>query len=493
MSEPLPLLLVVDDEPDILEIVSRFGRRAGFEAITCGTGREAIDTLKRRKPDVALVDLRMPGEGGLDVLRGIRDAAPGCQPILMTGFASVDTAVEAVKLGAMDYLSKPLDFERLGALLQTVREDLERRRSLLSIERELAHRLEFCGMIGRSPVMQELFAMIRRLAPHARTALITGETGTGKELVARALHKLGPRRETRFVTVNCSAVVESLFESELFGHMRGAFTGATDNKPGLFEAADGGTLFLDEVGELPLGVQAKLLRVLEYGEVHRVGSLAPKKVDVRVIAATNRDLHAQIAAGRFRSDLYYRLNMIEVKLPTLHSRREDIPYLTAAFVESCASRLQKPIRGITAAAERLLVSAPWEGNVRELRNVIERACILSESEFITERDFEGCMPTPLGIGSHGRRNTEHEDGGTGAAHVGPMTAEQTPDSTLLSTVERDHVIHVLEHARGNKKVAAQALGISRRALYRLLERLDMGETITRRGEQDAEAEPVANA
>src|SRR5207344_2384629 len=224
--------------------------------------------------------------GGLDVLRAIREIDPRCQAVLMTGYASVETAVEAIKLGASDYLSKPLDFARLEQLLAGVRDDLERRRSLLSIEGDVARRLEFCGMIGRGPIMQELFGMIRRLAPHVRTALVTGETGTGKELVARGLHLMGPRRDRRFVTVNCSAVVETLFESELFGHVRGAFTGAVDHKAGMFETASGGTIFLDEIGELPLNVQAKLLRVLEESEVYRVGSVEPRRVDVNVLAAT---------------------------------------------------------------------------------------------------------------------------------------------------------------------------------------------------------------
>src|SRR4029453_17494454 len=221
-----------------------------------------------------------------------------------------------------------------------------------------------------------------------------GETGTGKELVARALHKTGPRRERRFVTVNCSAVVETLFESELFGHVRGAFTGATDHKQGLFELADNGTLFLDEIGELPLAVQAKLLRVLELGEVHRVGSLDPRKVNVHVLAATNRDLRAEVAAGRFRSDLFYRLNIVEVKLPPLRDRREDIPYLTAAFVRDTAERLQKPLAGLTPGAERLLAGAAWDGNVREPRNGIERACLLADGDFITERELAISMPPP---------------------------------------------------------------------------------------------------
>ncbi|MCA1650002.1 MAG: sigma-54 dependent transcriptional regulator [Acidobacteria bacterium] len=313
--------------------------------------------------------------------------------------------------------------------------------------------------------MQELFGMIRRLAPHVRTALLTGETGTGKELVARALHKTGPRRDRRFVAVNCSAVVEALFESELFGHMRGAFTGATDTKPGLFEMADGGTLFLDEIGELPLHVQAKLLRVLELGEVHRVGSVDSRRVDVRAIAATNRDLRAAVAAGRFRSDLYYRLNIVEIRLAPLRERREDIPYLTAAFVRDAAERLQKPVLGLTPGAERLLASAPWEGNVRELRNVIERACILADSACITERELAISMP-PMMAERAAR----------------PSSADAVPpDGQLLVTVERDHIQRALVRAGGNKKAAAKMLGLSRRALYRRLERLDLAETITRRG------------
>src|SRR5687768_15061035 len=392
MTGQQPVLIVIDDEPGILDVVGRFAARAGFQVIPCSGGREGIEKIQSTHADLVMVDLRMPDVGGLEVLRAIRDSNPNCQAVLMTGYASVDTAVEAVKLGAMDYLSKPLDFVRLQQMFENVRDEIERRRSVMSMERDLARRLEFCGMIGRGPLMQDLFALIRRLAPHVRTALVTGETGTGKELVARALHKTGPRRDRRFVTVNCSAVVESLFESELFGHVRGAFTGATDNKPGLFEAADGGTLFLDEIGELPPTVQAKLLRVLELGEVHRVGSLDPKRVNVHVVAATNRDLRVEVAAGRFRSDLYYRLNIVEIRLPPLRDRREDISYLTAAFVRDTSERLQKPLVGLTPGAERLLGVARWDGNVRELRNVLERACILADGDFITEKELAVSMP-----------------------------------------------------------------------------------------------------
>jgi DNA-binding NtrC family response regulator len=469
MTGQQPVLVVVDDEESILEVVSRFARRAGFDVVACPGGRQAIAHLQTSRADLVMVDLRMPEVGGLDVLRAIREISPHCQAVLMTGFASVDTAVEAIKLGATDYLSKPLDFARLEDLLANVREDIERRRSVLSIEGDLARRLEFCGMIGRGALMQELFGMIRRLAPHVRTALVTGETGTGKELVARALHRIGPRRDRRFVTVNCSAVVETLFESELFGHVRGAFTGATENKPGLFELADGGTLFLDEIGELPLTVQAKLLRVLELGEIHRVGSLEPRRVNVNVIAATNRDLRAEVAAGRFRSDLYYRLNIVELKLPNLRDRREDIPYLTAAFVRDTSERLQKPLLGLTSGAERLLAAGAWEGNVRELRNVIERACILADGEFITEREV--MLSTPSAAPIAVTRTP---------AHLAPYAAAAAPESDLLVNVEREHIQRALVRSNGNKKAAAKMLGLSRRALYRRLERLDLSATITRR-------------
>jgi DNA-binding NtrC family response regulator len=470
MTAQQPMLIVVDDEQGILDVVSRFARRAGFDVMACSGGREAIALLQTRHADVAMVDLRMPDIGGLDVIRAIREIDPRCQAVLMTGYATVDTAVEAIKLGAMDYLSKPLDFTRLEQLLGAVRDETDRRRSILALDTDVAKRLEFCGMIGRGPLMQELFGMIRRLAPHVRTALITGETGSGKELVARALHQIGPRRDRRFITINCSAVVETLFESELFGHMRGAFTGATDNKPGLFELADGGTLLLDEIGELPASVQAKLLRVLELGEVHRVGSLEARRVNVHVVAATNRDLRAEVAAGRFRSDLYYRLNIVEVKVPALRDRREDIPYLTAAFIRETSERLQKPVLGLTPGAERLLSAGDWDGNVRELRNVIERACILSDGDFITERELAVSMPAPVA-----RPAAVQGDGDRTASAI-------TPDKDLLATVERDHIQRALVRAGGNKKAAAKMLGLSRRALYRRLERLNLGGTITRRRE-----------
>jgi two-component system, NtrC family, response regulator HydG len=454
MTTNRPVLLVVDDEPHVLAVVSRFAEAEGFTVVPCRGGSEALEKIREQRADLVLVDLRMPDVGGLDVISRVRDIDPHCHIILMSGHATIETAVEAVKRGAIDCLPKPLDFDRLRRAFESAREEAERRRSLLMVETDVARQLEFCGMIGRGPAMQELFALIRRLAPHVRTALISGETGTGKELVARALHQVGPRRTRRFVALNCSAVVESLFESELFGHTRGAFTGANETKAGLFEAADGGTLFLDEVGELTPNVQGKLLRVIETGEMQRVGALDTRRVDVRIIAATNRDLAGEVASGRFRRDLYYRLNVIEIALPPLRERREDIPYLTAAFVREFSQKFGREIAGLTAAAERLLVSAGWPGNVRELRNVLERACMLADSEFITERELSG---------------------GFWSSSPGSLGVAAAPPVDL----DRERLLSALEQAGGNKAVAARALGLSRRALYRRLVQFGLGELITR--------------
>jgi two-component system response regulator HydG len=461
-----PRLLVVDDDPGILPIVERFARQLGFDVRYHSSGREALDKLAEVRPDVAMVDLQMPELGGIDVLKAVRAADPDCQVILMTGNASVDTAIEAVKAGALDYLSKPFDFDRLEELLVGVRDGISQRETLLNADADVASRFEFQHMIGRSPVMQEIFSIIRRMAPHARTILITGETGTGKELVARALHSSGPRRTKRFHTLNCSAVVETLFESELFGHARGAFTGAVEAKTGLFEHAHQGTLFLDEAGELPLVLQPKLLRAVEYGEVQRVGSLDTRRVDVRVIAATNRDLRADVEAGKFRSDLFYRLSIIEIHLPALRQRREDIPYLTAAFVREIAARLDRPITGVSPPAERLLQQADWPGNIRELRNVIERACILAENRILTERDLQSAMAVPA---SSQARLAPAVKAASRAQPDEPVG--ETPD--LLTTAQKEQIERVLREVGGNKAAAAKRLGVSRRSLYRWLDRLNL--------------------
>jgi DNA-binding NtrC family response regulator len=343
------------------------------------------------------------------------------------------------------YFSKPLDLPRVRQLMAALRRQFQDRNSVLDSDATLAERLEVCGMIGRTPAMRELFDVIHRLAPHARTVLVTGETGTGKELVAGALHQLGPRKSKKLVTVNCSAVVETLFESELFGHVRGAFTGANADKAGVFEAANGGTVFLDEVGELPAGAQAKLLRTLENGELSRAGSLATRQVDARLLAAPPRRLLDEIAAGRFRSDLYYRLNVVEIAVPSLRERSEDVPYLTAAFVKRFAREFSKPITGLTTGAEERLIEWPWPGNVRELRNVIERACLLCEGHLLTEGDLaRSLVERPSAV------QADEEPAGP------PPTAEAVKDA--------------LDKTGGNKSLSAQRLGISRRALYRLIDK-----------------------
>ena len=456
-----PTLLVIDDEPGMLTLIERFARGLSFNVVCHNGAGGVLGRIEEIHPDVVVVDLQMPEINGLEVLRAIREVDPDCAVVLMTAHASVDSAIEAVKLGALDYLTKPIDFERLRDLLTTVLQNIERRETLLQMDADAAQRFEFHGMIGRSAVMQDLFDSIRRLAPHVRTVLITGETGTGKELVARAFQQAGPRKNNRLLTVNCSAVVDTLFESELFGHQRGAFTGAVDTKVGVFEHADGGTLFLDEVGELPLSVQPKLLRAVEYGEVQRVGSLETRQVDVRVIAATNRDLRGESAAGRFRSDLYFRLSVLEIHLPALRDRREDIPMLTAAFVREVTARMHRPLTGMTAAAERALQESHWPGNIRELKNTIERACLLTESKILGEREIRQAMR----IGSPGAGSALHRAADDGTPII----------SDSLSSAQRVQIDRVLRQAGGNKTEAARLLGISRRSLYRWLDRLDLAE------------------
>jgi DNA-binding NtrC family response regulator len=446
MAAAKPLLLIVDDERPVRMLLEALARREGFDAIECATGKQGIDVLRRRHVDLMFLDLHMPEINGLDVLQSTRDISAATHIVLITGAGTIESAVEAVKLGAEDYLQKPLDVPRITDIIRTVRLQFEQRASILDSDIALAARLEFCGMIGRSAVITQLFDLIRRLAPHARSVLVTGETGCGKELVARALHRLGPRKDKPFITVNCSAIVETLFESELFGHVRGAFTGATESKPGLFEAAGGGTLFLDEVGELPLTVQSKLLRVLETGEVQRVGAVQGTKLDVRIIAATNRNLEAGIRAGSFRSDLYYRLNVVEIAVPPLRERREDISYLTAAFVRQYSTAFDKQISGLTPPAEAMLTQARWPGNVRQLRNVIERVCLLSEGAMLGETDIEQALGSRVA-----------------AVADDPEAAETPPPS-------KDAVTAALKNAAGNKASAARLLNISRRALYRLIEK-----------------------
>lgn len=476
-----PALLVIHPPSASRDVWSDAASRAGFGMHVCDTGREGLAAFRQRTPDLAVVSLDVDDLDGLQVVTRMREDAPDLPLVLTTTRASVETAVAAIRLGVHDYLREPLDADKIRRILAD-QFDRVLRRQVRLFPAERSNGVAFHGMIGRSVPMQRLFRLLRTVAPHARTALVSGETGTGKELVARALHQLGPRAQRRFVVINCSAVVETLFESELFGHVRGAFTGATESKPGLFELADGGTLFLDEVGELPPGVQAKLLRTIEFGEVHRVGSLEPRKVDVTVIAATNRDLQVECEAGRFRRDLFYRLNVVDVQVPPLRDRRDDIVYLANAFMRTTAARLAKPLTGFTSGGERLLVEADWPGNVRELRNVVERSCLTAEGRLIGELEVKASLPQPRTAAPVSFPTMAARPAPVGAPTAAPRPAPRpTDDLEPLSDVEREHIMRALQRASGNKKQAATLLGVSRRALYRKLERLDLGTTIARRG------------
>jgi DNA-binding NtrC family response regulator len=445
-----PTLLLVDDDPGVLTLLSQVGGRAGFDVTPFAEPLGALDAVRRVPPDVALVDLRLPRMGGLTVLTEIKRSAPACEVMLMSGYATVETAVEAVRLGARDCLVKPFDVPSLQSKLDGLRALVAARQVQMADQVAVREEATFEGMIGRSASMQALFDLIRRVAPHFTTALVTGETGTGKELVARALHRLSRRRDRPFLTVNCSAIVETLFESELFGHTRGAFTGALEARAGLFERAHGGVLFLDEIGELPPNMQAKLLRVLETGEVAKIGSRDTRRVDVHVVAATNRTLDREVREGRFRADLFYRLNAVDLPVPPLRERLEDVPLLARAFIERSARDFGRRVRGLTPAGAALLLGWHWPGNVRELRNVLERACMLAGSDAIDAGDLR----------------------------LGPQAVAAVVDPAprqvrRISDLEREEIERALTETSGNKKEAARRLGLSRRALYRRLDRFGL--------------------
>ena len=442
-------LLVIDDNPGSLELLSNALAQPGLEILTASNPEEGLDLFCDRHPQIVLTDLIMPHMTGMEVLERIMEIDPGTDVILMTAHYSTESAVEAVKKGATDYLNKPISIgplrERIGKLVEEAR---KRQRSL-QLEDELRTHSEFEGIVGRSPQMWEMFSRIRRVAPHFRALLVTGETGTGKDMVASAIHKLSPVASGRFVVLNCSAVVETLFESELFGHVKGSFTGATSDKPGLFEHAHGGTLFLDEIGDMPLATQAKLLRVLQNQEVQRVGALSARKVDVHVIAATNHNLRAAISEKRFREDLYYRLSMVEVQTPRLAERKEDLPLLQRHFVVRFAAQYRKEIRGLTHRAQIRLSQHSWPGNVRELENVLGHAAMMTMSDTIDVQDLPAYLQTSAG-------HTEQAD-----------VLIPASDGTLEGQ-ERLLIMRALETAGGNQSQAARILRISRdRFRYKL--------------------------
>ncbi len=451
-----PTVLVVDDDRSNLESVERIFAKEGYRVRTASDGAAALEIIRNDPPSVVVTDLAMPGLDGVALLKAIKTVAPQVEVVLMTAYGTVEGAVAAMKEGAYDFITKPL---KRHSVLRSVRKALEKQ-ALVHENQLLRARLAGLsapgGMIGQSPVFRATLELVRQAAASHATVLISGETGTGKELVARALHELSPRAEGPFVPVNCAAIPESLLEAELFGFERGAFTGAVARKEGRFERANRGTLVLDEVGEIPPAVQVKLLRVIQEGEIERLGGTGPIRVDVRVLAATNRDLKREVAEGRFREDLYYRLNVVTIVLPALRERPEDIPLLADHFLRQFCQKNGKQLVGFTREAMAALEGYRWPGNVRELENAVERAVVLGRGPTVGLEDLPGVKDGPTGGAA---------DGGAGRTLTVPL-------GTPLEEIERRVIRETLRQTRGDKTLAAQLLGIATRTIYRKIDRED---------------------
>jgi DNA-binding NtrC family response regulator len=447
-ARPRTSILVVDDDADMREWVKEDLEREGFTVETAAGGRAGVERVKAGGIDLVVSDVKMPDLDGLDLLREVREVEPSPFVIIVTGFGSIDTAIRAVKLGANDYITKPFKIDQLLLSIDKALAERSLRSEVTRLREEVGRREGLDNIIGRSAPMQEIFALIRRLSASHANLIITGESGTGKELVARALHARSPRKGRPFVAVNCAAIPENLLESELFGYTRGAHSTANADRQGLFVEADGGTLFLDEIAELPLSLQPKLLRILQDGEVRPLGTNRAVRVDVRVIAATNRDLERALREGRFREDLYYRLNVIQLPLPPLRGRQEDILALADHFLQRSAGRSAKAVKGWREGAKKLLLAHHWPGNVRELENVVERAVALAESEFIGPDDLPRALQE--------RKSPD-------------LLSSAVAQGFTLDQLEREYIERVLDVEGGNKTRAAQRLGLDRKTLYRKLE------------------------
>lgn len=446
----MSVILVVDDEPLQRDILKTILDSEGFETYTASSGKEALDITKRIHPDVVLTDLRMEGMDGIELLESIPKEPFEPSVIIITAHGTISSAVTAVKRGAFDYLTKPLDKE---SLLLTVRRGVERANLLkerLYLQNELFGKFKVEGIVGKSEKMKKVIEVVNKVAPSSATVLIRGESGTGKELIARAIHYNSPRKKKPFTPVNCAAIPENLFESELFGYEPGAFTGATSRREGLFEITNNGTLFLDEIGDLNPQMQSKLLRVIQDKEVRRIGGKESKKVDVRIIAATNKDLEKELAKGNFREDLYYRLKVVSIELPPLRERIEDIPLLTEFFINKYNREFGKRIRGIEDSAIKALCRYHWPGNIRELETVIERAILLNESGIITEREVRGELTSDVPL-------------------IKDFETIDIPDSGIdLEEFEKELIKKALIKADGVATKAARLLGMNYKAfLYRV--------------------------
>jgi two-component system response regulator HydG len=453
-------LLVVDDDRAHLSMLRTILSGWGYQVTGVEDGAEAIDAVRERPFDGVLMDVRMARVGGIEALQEIKTYNPAIPVIIMTAYSSVDTAVEAMKRGAYDYLTKPLNFDDLRFTLERALEHMALARENTSLKEQLSADAVLGSIIGTSKAMRDLLETAVTVAPTEATVLITGESGTGKELIARAIHAKSSRRKGPLVTVNCAALTATLLESELFGHEKGAFTGADRKRDGRFMQAQGGTIFLDEVGEIPLHMQAKLLRAIQEREIQRVGSDTVLIVDVRIIAATNRDLLADVQAGRFREDLYYRLNVVNLLVPPLHERTDDVPLLARHFLEHFAARNRKHLKGFTPAAMDVLVRYPWPGNVRELENALERAVIMAVGDYLTEREL------PANIVARVRGGGAHAQPSGGMAGM------------ALEEIEKVAITQTLRETGWNKSEAAKILQITRTTLNSKIKKYAITENDT---------------
>jgi len=441
-------VLLVDDDESFRRVQEYQLSQAGYQVTACGDGLSALESFESHLHDVVVTDVRMPGLDGLELLARIKAVSPETPVVVVTGHGTIETAVEAMKQGAFDFLTKPFPRDHLRLTLQRALEMARLRMENRELRRAVEGRFSFQNLIGSSPAMKRLYEVLELAAPSNSTVLVSGETGTGKELVARALHYNSARREGPFATLNCGAIPESLMESELFGHRKGAFTGAQAERKGKFESADGGTLFLDEVGEIPLTLQPKILRVLQSGEVDRIGADRPVKVDVRIVAATNRDLEVMVAERAFRQDLYYRLAVVPVRVPPLRERREDIPLLAQHFLDRMAERTERPSLRLPPEVFGLFDRYSWPGNVRELENLIERLVVMSREDILDISMLPEAIMAGEVRGGH--------------AFVLPQ------EGVDLEQMERDLIVQALERNDGNRTHAARDLSLTRNALlYRM--------------------------
>ncbi len=444
-------ILIAEDELLPRKNICRVLEDEGYQIHEAADGTEAIEAVNKNDLDLIILDLKMPGADGMTVLKHVRQASPQTLVLIMTAYASIETSVEALRLGAQDYILKPIVLDGVLKKVRTLMENKRLAWEIQTLRRQLNRDVESTELIGKSPATAEIVELIEKVAPTNSTVLISGESGVGKEVVARTIHKQSTRSDKTFLAVNCSAIPETLLESQLFGHVKGAFTGASNYQEGLFQRANGGTIFLDEIGEMPLILQPKILRAIEERAVTPIGAAKPVQVDVRIIAATNRTLKEEVDEGKFRGDLFYRLNVIHLDIPPLRERREDIPLLVEHFIRRQNTELKTNYQGVESSALKVLMSLPWKGNIRDLNNVLERAMILGNGEWITVKDLP-------------RWEVPEEENDRSGPHGHDLRR-------TVRAFEKSHIENVLKETDGDRTQTAELLGLSRSSLYRKLEAL----------------------